>query len=57
MEKAKAEHLGNEPEERICPYCGQSSKTVFVHGHEQCVVCNVNIEPCCNGPVFYGEEK
>lgn len=31
----------------ICPYCGQSNQTVFVHGHEQCVVCKTNIEPCC----------
>ena len=34
---------------KICPYCGQSSQTVFVHGHEQCVVCKTNIEPCCSG--------
>ena len=35
--------------EKICPYCGQSSKTVFVHGHEQCIFCNINVEPCCQG--------
>ena len=34
---------------KICSYCGQSSKTVFVHGHEQCVVCKINVEPCCQG--------
>ena len=33
----------------VCPYCGQSSQTVFVHGHEQCVVCKTNVEPCCSG--------
>ena len=33
----------------ICPYCGQSNQTVFVHGHEQCVCCNTNIESCCEG--------
>ena len=33
----------------ICPYCGQSIQTVFVHGHAQCICCNSNIEPCCEG--------
>ena len=40
----------NSPsKETVCPYCGQSSQTVFVHGHEQCVVCKTNVEPCCSG--------
>ena len=34
---------------KVCPFCGQSSQTVFVHGHEQCVVCKTNVEPCCSG--------
>ena len=34
---------------KVCPYCGQSSQTIFVHGHEQCVVCKTNVEPCCQG--------
>ena len=34
-------------DERICPYCGQSSKTVFVYGHEQCVCCKMNIKDSC----------
>ncbi len=34
---------------KVCLYCGQSSQTVFVHGHEQCVVCKTNVEPCCSG--------
>ena len=38
--------------EKVCPYCGQSSQTVFVHGHEQCVVCKTNVEPCCQGQVL-----
>ena len=29
----------NHSKGKVCPYCGQSSQTVFVHGHEQCVVC------------------
>ena len=37
---------------KVCPYCGQSSQTVFVHGHEQCVVCKTNVEPCCSGQVL-----
>ena len=41
----------NQSHEKICPYCGQSSQTVFVHGHEQCVVCKTNVEPCCQGEV------
>ena len=35
--------------DKVCLYCGQSSQTVFVHGHEQCVVCKTNVEPCCQG--------
>ena len=38
-----------QPIGKVCSYCGQSSKTVFVHGHEQCVVCKINVEPCCQG--------
>ena len=43
----------------MCPYCGQSSQTVFVHGHEQCVVCKTNVEPCCSGQGLEvgGDEK
>ena len=39
----------NQIKGKVCPFCGQSSQTVFVHGHEQCVVCKTNIEPCCQG--------
>ena len=38
----------------ICPHCGQSNQTVFVHGHEQCVCCNTNLEPCCEGEESWG---
>ena len=57
------ENIGNqlssndESEERICPYCGQSCKTVFVHGHEQCVCCKMNIKPCCEGGEILEKEK
>ena len=39
----------NHSKGKVCPYCGQSSLTVFVHGHEQCVVCKTNVKPCCKG--------
>ena len=39
----------NPSKGKVCSYCGQSSQTVFVHGHEQCVVCKTNVEPCCSG--------
>ena len=42
----------NQSKGNVCPYCGQSSQTVFVHGHEQCVVCKMNVEPCCSGQVL-----
>ena len=39
----------NHSKGKVCSYCGQSSQTEFVHGHEQCVVCKTNVEPCCQG--------
>ena len=42
----------NHSKGKVCPYCGQSSQTIFVHGHEQCVVCKTNVEPCCQGQVL-----
>ena len=35
------------PKLRFVLNCGQSSQTVFVHGHEQCVFCKSNVDPCC----------
>jgi phosphoribosyl-dephospho-CoA transferase len=35
--------------ENVCPSCGRSSQTVFVHVHEQCLVCKTNVEPCSSG--------
>ena len=37
---------------KVCPYCGLSYQTVFVHGHEQCVVCKTHVEPCCQGQIL-----
>lgn len=31
----------------ICPYCGQVSKIVWVHGHGQCFICKSIIDECC----------
>ncbi len=39
----------NYSNNRICLFCMQSSKTIFVHGHEQCLLCKNNVEPCCQG--------
>ena len=47
----------NQSKEKVCPYCGQSSQTVFVHGHEQCVVCKTNVEPCCQGEVMSNDRN
>lgn len=33
----------------ICPYCGQLTKIVWVHGHGQCVFCKTNFDECCRG--------
>jgi hypothetical protein len=32
-----------------CPYCGNTSGFVYVHGHYQCKQCNNNVMPCCGG--------
>ena len=46
----------NKSKGKVCPHCGQSSKTVLVHGREQCLVCKTNLEPCCQGQVLKGEK-
>ena len=33
----------------ICPYCGQLTQVVWVHGHGQCMVCKTIIDECCRG--------
>ena len=32
-----------------CNYCGRETIRVQVYGHEQCVFCGTNVEPCCDG--------
>ena len=46
----------NKSKGKVCPYCGQPSQTVFDHGHEQCVVCITNVEPCCQSQDLKGEK-
>ena len=33
----------------LCPNCHQPYHPIEVHGHVQCSVCRVNIDPCCGG--------
>jgi hypothetical protein len=35
----------------ICPWCGHISQIIWVHGHGQCGICNINTEECCRGEV------
>lgn len=35
-----------------CNYCGMVTISVRVHGHEQCVNCGTNVEPCCEGAEY-----
>ncbi len=32
-----------------CPYCGNISGFVYIHGHYQCKRCHQNVMPCCGG--------
>ena len=57
LKKSKNSNNNKEHHEKVCPYCGQSSETVFVHGHEQCVVCKTNVEPCCQGEVMSNDRN
>jgi hypothetical protein len=34
-----------------CPRCNKDLKTVFVHGHEQCLNCGQVVVDCCQGEV------
>jgi hypothetical protein len=54
--RTKQPSSNNNTKGMVCPYCGQSSQTVFVHGHEQCVVCKTNVEPCCQGQALKSEK-
>ena len=42
----------NMAEMNRCDYCGRITERVRVHGHEQCVFCGTNVDPCCNGESY-----
>lgn len=50
-------------QQTLCPNCHQPYHPIEVHGHVQCSVCRVNIDPCCGGaalcihPLPMGEGK
>jgi hypothetical protein len=36
-------------EQIFCPYCASAPQVVDVHGHKQCVKCDINVSSCCSG--------
>lgn len=40
-----------------CQRCGQDLKSVFVHGHEQCLSCGQVVYDCCQGEVSCEQPK
>lgn len=40
---------------RRCPRCSEPLKTVYVHGHTQCVNCDCIIDDCCQGETCQAE--
>ncbi|MEZ5014052.1 MAG: hypothetical protein R2794_07150 [Chitinophagales bacterium] len=41
--------MADEQKIFICPYCGQLTKVIWVHGHGQCAICKTIIDECCRG--------
>jgi hypothetical protein len=39
-----------------CPRCGNSLRTVYVHGHTQCFECDQVIDDCCQGEMCDADE-
>jgi hypothetical protein len=35
--------------EIFCPYCARTTRLIYVHGHGQCEICKIYLEPCCQG--------
>ena len=35
----------------FCPWCGQQTMIIWVHGHGQCANCGINIDECCRGEI------
>ncbi len=40
-----------------CPWCGQPTRVIYVHGHGQCELCGTNIDECCRGESSQSEEE
>jgi len=38
-----------EPLSFNCPYCGQPTRVLYVHGHGQCERCGTTVDDCCRG--------
>lgn len=34
-----------------CPWCGQCTRLIMVHGHYECMNCHRVVSDCCNGEV------
>lgn len=50
------------PQEKLaarprCPRCGNRLRTIYVHGHEQCIECDQVIDDCCQGEVSCEQQK
>ena len=39
----------NDKSIQICNWYNQPGVLIFVHGHCQCSVCEINIDECCRG--------
>jgi hypothetical protein len=39
----------NEKLSRICNWCYQPAVIIWVHGHGQCSVCEINVDEYCKG--------
>ena len=35
-------------EQIFYPYCKSDEQVVDVNGHKQCVICGINVSPCCS---------
>ena len=33
----------------VCLWCSSYIQIIIVHGHSQCPICKINIDPCCSG--------
>lgn len=38
--------------QQICPWCGQVTNIIWVHGHGQCSVCGMITDERCRGEQY-----